>query len=91
MKRGSFRKASSSGVFLAVWIKRSRRSNALVSITNGNDQTRTVLTNAFGYYRSDEIPVGETYIFSVQKASVINLRTERRFYLLMMREMTLIL
>lgn len=36
-----------------------------VSITNQNGETQTVLTNAFGYYHFDEIPVGETYIISI--------------------------
>lgn len=40
-------------------------SKARVSITNQNGETRTVLTNPFGYYRFGEIPVGETYLISV--------------------------
>jgi hypothetical protein len=39
---------------------------ARVSITNSNGETQTVLTNQFGYFRFDEIAVGETYIISVR-------------------------
>ena len=41
-------------------------SKARVSITNPNGETQTVLTNSFGYYRFDEVPVGETYVISVR-------------------------
>ncbi|CAN5262307.1 hypothetical protein BH10ACI1_BH10ACI1_23780 [soil metagenome] len=40
-------------------------SKARVSITNPNGETLTVLTNSFGYYRFDDVVVGETYIISV--------------------------
>lgn len=40
-------------------------SKVRVSITNQSGETQTMLTNAFGYYRFDEIPVGETYIISI--------------------------
>lgn len=33
-----------------------------VSITNQNGETRSVITGSFGFYRFDEIPVGETYV-----------------------------
>jgi Tol biopolymer transport system component len=39
--------------------------NARVSLTNSNGGTLTALTSPFGYYRFDEIPVGETYFISV--------------------------
>jgi|GEM_PF-3296064 len=41
-------------------------SKALVSITNQNGETQTVSTDSFGYYRFDEISVGETYIITVR-------------------------
>jgi hypothetical protein len=40
-------------------------SRARVSIVNSNGETRTALSNSFGYFRFDEIPVGETYVISV--------------------------
>ena len=33
-----------------------------VSITDSNGETRTSVTNSFGYYRFDDVRVGETYI-----------------------------
>lgn len=41
-------------------------SKAVVSITASNGATFTALTNAFGYYRFDEILAGETYVISVK-------------------------
>lgn len=41
-------------------------SKAIVSVTASNGVTFTALTNAFGYYRFDEILAGETYIVSVK-------------------------
>jgi len=38
---------------------------ARVSITDTAGETRTALTNPFGFYRFDEIPVGATYVLSV--------------------------
>lgn len=38
---------------------------ARVSIINTTGEVRTVLTNPFGYYRFEEVSVGETYIVSV--------------------------
>jgi len=38
---------------------------ARVTMTNTNGEMRTVLTNPFGYYRFADVPVGETYIFSI--------------------------
>lgn len=39
--------------------------NVIVSMTNTNGETRTVITSAFGYFIFTDVPVGETYIFSV--------------------------
>lgn len=36
--------------------------NALVSITGSDGSSRSVKTNAFGYYRLDEVEVGPTYV-----------------------------
>lgn len=41
-------------------------SKAKVILTNQNGEIRTVLTNAFGYYRIEEIASGETYIISAE-------------------------
>ncbi len=40
-------------------------SAARVSIVNHNGETRTALTNSFGYYRFNEISAGETYVVSI--------------------------
>lgn len=40
-------------------------NRAVVYLTDGNGATRTALTNSFGYYRFDDVEVGQTYIFSV--------------------------
>ena len=40
-------------------------SKAYVSIVSPNGETRTVLTNSFGYYRFDGIPIGQIYVISV--------------------------
>jgi hypothetical protein len=40
-------------------------NRAVVSITDSNGAIRSVLTNPFGYYRFEEILVGETYIINV--------------------------
>jgi len=29
-------------------------------------ETRTILTNSLGYYRFDEVPAGQNYIFNVR-------------------------
>lgn len=39
--------------------------NATVSITDGAGNTRTATTSTFGYYRFDDVQVGETYIMAV--------------------------
>jgi hypothetical protein len=39
-------------------------SNAQVTLTDQNGQTRTVRTNSFGYFYFESVPVGETYIIS---------------------------
>jgi concanavalin A-like lectin/glucanase superfamily protein/carboxypeptidase family protein len=45
--------------------KGSGIANARVSLTDSNGETRSALTNGFGFYRFEEIAVGETYILSV--------------------------
>lgn len=40
-------------------------ARAHVSLTAPTGDTRTVLTNGFGYYRFDNLPAGETYIVTV--------------------------
>ena len=46
----------------------SRRgiSRARVTLTDLNGETRTVLSNSFGYYRFDEVRAGETYVLEVR-------------------------
>lgn len=39
--------------------------NARVTMTNQNGQTQIALTSTFGYFRFEEVPVGEPYIFTV--------------------------
>ena len=39
-------------------------SKARVSLTDPNGETRTALTNAFGYYRFENVEVGRTYVLS---------------------------
>ncbi len=39
--------------------------NAVVRLTTATGTTRTVRTSAFGYYRFDDVEVGETYVVSV--------------------------
>lgn len=46
-----------------------RISKAMVSMVDANGNTRTTLTNPFGYYRFTEVQAGETYIFSVNHNS----------------------
>lgn len=41
-------------------------SRAQVSLTDPNGNLRTVLTNSFGYFSFDGVPVGETYVFTVR-------------------------
>ncbi|MDQ4120795.1 MAG: carboxypeptidase regulatory-like domain-containing protein [Acidobacteriota bacterium] len=38
--------------------------NVKLTLTNQNGETRAVLSNAFGYYRFADVPVGGTYIIS---------------------------
>jgi hypothetical protein len=40
-------------------------SKAKVLLTASNGATRTAISNGFGYYRFDDVTVGETYIISV--------------------------
>jgi hypothetical protein len=37
-----------------------------ISFTDSNGTTRTAITNGFGYYRFDNVPVGATYVLSAQ-------------------------
>jgi len=39
-------------------------ARVVVYLTDQNGSTRTALTNQFGYYRFDEVEVGQTYIFN---------------------------
>ncbi len=39
--------------------------NVRVTLTAPDGQTRTALTGTFGYYRFEEVAVGETYIISI--------------------------
>jgi WD40 repeat protein len=40
--------------------------NARVTLTDANGATRTAITGSFGYYRFDDVEVGQTYIVSVR-------------------------
>jgi hypothetical protein len=40
--------------------------NARVTLTDANGATRTAITSSFGYYRFDEVEVGQTYIVGVR-------------------------
>lgn len=42
-------------------------ARAFVTITNQNGESQTVTTNAFGYYRFENVTVGATYIFTVSR------------------------
>lgn len=44
-------------------------SRARVALTDGNGETRYAFTSSFGYFRFEEIQVGETYIFEVRHKS----------------------
>ena len=41
-------------------------SKAQISITAANGETRTTLTSSFGFYRFDDIQVGESYVVTVR-------------------------
>lgn len=41
-------------------------ANVRVIITGADGQTRTALTNSFGYYRFDDVPAGATYVFQAR-------------------------
>ncbi len=41
-------------------------SKARISITAPNGEMRNAITNSFGYYRFDEVEVGQTYVVSVR-------------------------
>ncbi|HZH35106.1 MAG TPA: lamin tail domain-containing protein [Pyrinomonadaceae bacterium] len=64
-------------------------SGTRVYLTNQNGETRTAFTNSFGYYRFNDVAVGETYIFNVlsknymfspQVISINEELTELNFY-----------
>lgn len=40
--------------------------SAQVTLTNSNGVTRTAITSSFGYYRFDDVEVGQTYVVSVR-------------------------
>lgn len=42
-----------------------------VSLTDSNGALRTTITNALGYYSFENVPVGSTYIFSVENRGYI--------------------
>jgi len=42
-------------------------SRALVSRTNSDGDTRTVISSSFGYYRFADVEVGQTYIITVRR------------------------
>lgn len=42
-------------------------SNANVILTAANGDTRTLLTNSFGYYRFDSVEVGQTYLLNAAR------------------------
>jgi hypothetical protein len=39
---------------------------ASVKLTDGEGSVRVVYTNTFGYYRFEDVPVGQTIIFDVR-------------------------
>ncbi len=39
--------------------------NVRITITGADGEARTVLSGAFGYFRFNDVPAGETYIFNV--------------------------
>lgn len=42
-------------------------SRANVTLTRANGETRTVLTNSFGYYRFDSVEAGQTYLLNAAR------------------------
>jgi bacillopeptidase F (M6 metalloprotease family) len=42
-------------------------SRAIVTLTGSNGVTRSVKTNTFGYYRFDNVEVGDTYILNAER------------------------
>lgn len=41
---------------------------AQVTLTDSNGTTRTAITGTFGYYRFDDVEVGQTYVVSVRSS-----------------------
>ena len=59
---------TAAGVSLSGRILTSNGSglrNAIISLTDSQGTSRNITTGAFGYYRFDEVAVGETYVISV--------------------------
>ncbi|HEX8197420.1 MAG TPA: carboxypeptidase-like regulatory domain-containing protein [Pyrinomonadaceae bacterium] len=59
--------ATASSVTVSGRVMKGRRgiSQAKVSLTDQNGETRTVLTNSLGYYRFVDTPAGQSYTISV--------------------------
>ncbi|HEX8246539.1 MAG TPA: LamG-like jellyroll fold domain-containing protein [Pyrinomonadaceae bacterium] len=45
--------------------------NAQITLTDANGQTRTAITNPFGYYRFTDIPAGATYILAARSKQYV--------------------
>ncbi len=41
-------------------------NNVFISMTGANGETRTIQSSSFGFFRFDNVAVGETYIFTVK-------------------------
>ncbi len=60
--------ATAAGVTVAGRVFDGRRgvARAFVYLSDFNGDVRTAITNQFGYYRFDDVPVGKTYILEVR-------------------------
>ncbi len=56
--------------------------NVRVTLTDGAGLTRTSLSSSFGYYRFEEIPVGQTYVLTLSSKSFVFDSNPRIFTLL---------
>jgi hypothetical protein len=45
-------------------------AGALLTLTNSEGQSRSALSNTFGWYQFDEVPAGQTYVISVRSKRV---------------------
>lgn len=64
--------ASSTSVRGRVLSSDGRAINrAVVSLINQNGQTQTSVTNAFGYYKFEDVGIGQTYTLNVRKKGVM--------------------